>query len=376
MGILDQDVSDKISLAVPQLYRRGIERKEWTQKKFWLYMVDGLYQSVITFYFTYLNFEPANFNTDDGRSINDYKRMGAYIANPAVVIVNLYILLNTYRWDWFMVLITCISILLIFFWTGVYTSFTAGFTFYEAGREVYGSLSFWCNLLLTVILALMPRFCIKAFQKMYLPRDVDIVREQIRQGKFEYLKDVDPDAINPPADKLATDSASSSEMSKTQHQPQQQQEAGSVAEDMRPIYPPSVTNTATTHNPRSMNGSDGTEYTNHRASLEKAFGAPVGGKTDHGPSTSSPIAPTTTTTTDGPPSRPSGQYQRARPSFDRFRSSMDRTRPSFEASRDFTSAAYLQRVESNVSATSAQTSTTPGAGPSSRIQDISDELRQ
>ena len=35
MGILDQDVNDKVSLAVPQLYRRGIERKEWTQVKFW-----------------------------------------------------------------------------------------------------------------------------------------------------------------------------------------------------------------------------------------------------------------------------------------------------------------------------------------------------
>ena len=36
MGVLDQDVSDKVSLAVPQLYRRGIERLEWTQTKFWL----------------------------------------------------------------------------------------------------------------------------------------------------------------------------------------------------------------------------------------------------------------------------------------------------------------------------------------------------
>jgi phospholipid-translocating ATPase len=42
MGVLDQDVSDKVSLAVPQLYRRGIERLEWTQTKFW---------SVIRFYF-------------------------------------------------------------------------------------------------------------------------------------------------------------------------------------------------------------------------------------------------------------------------------------------------------------------------------------
>lgn len=35
MGIFDQDVDDKMSLAVPQLYMRGIERKEWSATKFW-----------------------------------------------------------------------------------------------------------------------------------------------------------------------------------------------------------------------------------------------------------------------------------------------------------------------------------------------------
>jgi phospholipid-translocating ATPase len=35
MGVLDQDVTDVVSLAVPQLYRRGIERLEWNQTKFW-----------------------------------------------------------------------------------------------------------------------------------------------------------------------------------------------------------------------------------------------------------------------------------------------------------------------------------------------------
>lgn len=36
LGVLDQDVSDKVSLAVPQLYRRGMERLEWSEVKFWL----------------------------------------------------------------------------------------------------------------------------------------------------------------------------------------------------------------------------------------------------------------------------------------------------------------------------------------------------
>lgn len=41
MGVLDQDVSDAVSLAVPELYRRGIERMEWTQTKFWYVSINN-----------------------------------------------------------------------------------------------------------------------------------------------------------------------------------------------------------------------------------------------------------------------------------------------------------------------------------------------
>jgi len=365
MGILDQDVDDKVSIAVPQLYRRGIERKEWTQLKFWIYMIDGLYQSVICFYFPYLLFRVGNFVTEEGRSINDYKRLGVYIAIPAVIVVNAYLMMNTYRWDWFMSLIAVVSTLLIFLWTGAYTSLTAGFTFYGAGSQVFGALSFWAVCLIAVILCLLPRFIGKAVQKIYFPRDVDIIREQIRQGKFDYLKDVEPSNVSlAPVDKLAG-SASSSEISKGNDKGKNHE--NKMSEDMRPMYPPSVAPTATTHNPRSHNGSDGTDYTGHqRFSLDRAFPHV---NTDHtnmgGQQTFSGTNTPTTPVINAPfdhesearnsfhtaPGRPS--FDRPRPSFDRLRSSCDRTRASFEASRDFTSAAYLSRVESSNSANGA-----------------------
>jgi phospholipid-translocating ATPase len=210
MGVFDQDVDDKVSLAVPQLYTRGIERKEWTQPKFWMYMVDGVYQSVIVFFMGYLIFRPANFVPKNGLNVDDTSRMGVFIATAAVIVVNLYVLNNTYRWDWLTVLIVVISILLIWFWTGVYTSFTVGFTFYGAAAQVYGTLDFWANLLLTTIICLLPRFCAKAIQKIYFPRDVDIIREQVRQGKFDYLKY--NDSLAPPApDEAKVKSLASSE---------------------------------------------------------------------------------------------------------------------------------------------------------------------
>jgi len=280
-----------------------------------LYMFDGIYQSAICFFMPYLMFAPATFVTSNGRDLNDNKRMGVYTANATIIVVNVYILMNTLRWDWLMVLIVMISILLIFFWTGVWTSSHSSTQFYKAGAEVYGQLTFWTLSLLTVSICLLPRFALKAIQKIYLPTDVDIIREQVSQGKFKFLDDYEGEV---PRGKLP--SATSSDLS----QPAMKS-AGRKApleDDERPMYPPSVAATGTTHNPRSQNGSDGTDYTGHRKSLEPPLEAPL----------------------EEPP-RPS--MDRPRPSFDRMRDSMDRIRPSYEASNDFTSAALLTRMESS-----------------------------
>lgn len=270
-------------------------------------MLDGIYQSLICFFMAYLLFKPATFVTSGGLNLDDRERMGVYVACATIVVVNVYVLLNTYRWDWLMLLLVALSILLIWFWTGVYTAFSSSEWFYKAAPEVYGQLTFWALSLLTVAICLLPRFTAKAIQKIYLPRDVDIIREQIRQGRFKYLDSHDAFV---PSSKVSI--TASSDLSKpvgpvAKH-------AVSMADDERPIYPPSVTATATTYNPRSQNGSDGTDYTGNRTSLEQ-------------------------------PTRPS--FDRPRPSFDRMRASIDRIRPSYEASKDFTTAALLTRMESS-----------------------------
>ena len=273
-----------------------------------LHMIDGIYQSVICFFMAYLLFAPANFVTSNGLIINDRPRVGVFVACATIVTVNAYVLMNTYRWDWLMVLLVGISILLIWFWTGVYTAASGSQWFYKAAPQVFGQLSFWLMTLLTVSICLLPRFAVKAFQKIYLPRDVDIIREQVRQGKFSYLDQYE--AYVPPKMTSPASSDFSQPLKADQKAP------AAVADDERPIYPPSVAPTGTTHNPRSQNGSDGTDYSRNRLSLEQ-------------------------------PTRPS--FDRPRPSYDRMRNSMDRIRPSFEASNDFTSAALLTRMESRQS---------------------------
>jgi phospholipid-translocating ATPase len=267
-------------------------------------MLDGLYQSVICFYMAYLALMPGNFVTTNGRNIEDRLRLGVLIAPATVCAINFYILLNSYRWDWLMLVLVTVSNLLVFFWTGVFSAFTSSAYFYRAGAEVFAQPVFWVITVLSIIMSLLPRFCIKFVQKIYFPYDVDVIREQVRQGKFDYLE-----KPNDTEETVSQGSSTTSDIkpSKHTHYP-------SIDEDQRPIYPPSVAPTATTHNNRSQNNSDGTDYLNNRRSLE-------------------------------PPIRPS--MDRARPSYDRVRASMDRIRPSFEASNDFTSAAMLTRFESS-----------------------------
>ena len=142
-------------------------------------MLDGIYQSVICFYVAYLLFAPATFVSMNGQDVNDHERMGIYVACSAIIVVNTYILLNTYRWDWLMLLLVAISILLVFFWTGVYGAFTSAGYFYHAAPQVFGQATFWATIFVAAILCLLPRFLIKSFQKICRCA----VRDQASAGK-------------------------------------------------------------------------------------------------------------------------------------------------------------------------------------------------
>jgi phospholipid-translocating ATPase len=300
-------------------------------------MIDGIYQSVICFFTGYLLFSPATFVAPSGRGVGDRSRMGVFIACGTVAVVNLYVLLNTYRWDWLMVLVVFVSTLLIWLETGIYSSFRASFQFYQSAAQVYGTLAFWLLTLVTIVLCLLPRFSAKFFQKTFRPLDVDIIREQVRQGKFDYL-----DKPERTQDK----SRSSSESSADAKVPDKAKGKAltSMTESERPIYPPSEATSKIQH-VRNQTGSEGTDRT--RPSID-VF-PPTPGRPISGP---------------------------VRSSFDRSRQSMDRLRPSFEVSRDMTSASLLHRVESSHSNSQGPNqSSYPVTPVISRMNDITSELQ-
>jgi phospholipid-translocating ATPase len=276
-------------------------------------MIDGMYQSVICFFLPYLLFAPATFNDPSGHNVNDNRQMGVYIANAAIIVINSYILMNTYQWDYLMLIVTVFSILLIFAWTGIYTSFTVSFQFYKAGAEVYGTLTFWALTFLTVVVCLLPRFTAKSFQKMFMPRMVDVVRDQVREGKFDYLNDKEEEDYSPKKSKPAMSDSSTEDSMMN----------GKSPETSRPMA-----ERPTSGDPFRSTSASG-EYDRHAENrISNPFTLPRSSEER----------------------RPDGPL---RPSFDRLRQSenrgsyYERMRPSFEQSRDFTTSVGLMRVESS-----------------------------
>jgi phospholipid-translocating ATPase len=304
-------------------------------------MIDGVYQSIMSFFIPFIFVTLTTTAAGNGLDVSERTRLGCYIAHPAIFTINAYILINTNRWDWLMLLLVFISDIFIFFWTGVYTSFTYAAGFYEAAPQIYQQLTFWMCLIVTPMICLLPRIVVKCIQKQRFPYDVDIIREQVKMGQY-----ADADAAAAAATLAVTEgaegasnksSSSSGKLSGRSRKPKHMQYA-SVDEDRRPIYPPSIA----THNTRTQNGSDGTTYImQSRQSAELQLQMQMQREEDEGDEIVG-VEPERAAT------RPS--IDRARPSYDRIRRSMDRVRPSFEASNDFTSAARLSRVESSHSA--------------------------
>ena len=230
-------------------------------------MTDGIYQSVMCYFMPYLMYRPANFETMSGLNISDRTRIGCVVAACAILSTNFYVMFNSYNWDWLTVLINCISSLLLFFWTGVFTSGSLSYDFGGAAHEVYGTLNFWICLLLTIVMALLPRFVVKSVQKVFFPYDTDIIREQKSMGKFAYLDNYEqyvPPSIGSDAGNTS-DETGSTELGKPPQQTMKQENG--YTDDYQSVYPQFVTPAGNFENPRSQDGSVTT--TNYAPSIDR-----------------------------------------------------------------------------------------------------------
>ncbi|KAJ3415826.1 hypothetical protein HDV05_004099 [Chytridiales sp. JEL 0842] len=174
VGIFDQDINHKLCVQVPKLYQQGIRQSLFTMERFWMYMLDAVYQSLIAYYFGQYMYSAGS--TNQAGFTHDKDAAGTFIAFSCVLIVNLYNGINTYYWSW----ITFAGIFASFI---IWTAYVVMFATAPENRT-YGQLNvlfqeatFYLGIAMTVAVALLPRLVIKYTQQYFMPTDTDIISE-------------------------------------------------------------------------------------------------------------------------------------------------------------------------------------------------------
>jgi phospholipid-translocating ATPase len=73
------------------LYKRGILGLEYTKTEFWLYMLDGLYQSAIVFFIPYLIWSIGLPVSAAGRGVDSLGDFGTTVSVAAIFAANIFV---------------------------------------------------------------------------------------------------------------------------------------------------------------------------------------------------------------------------------------------------------------------------------------------
>jgi phospholipid-transporting ATPase len=92
VGILDKDLSHKTLLQYPKLYGAGHRQEAYNLRLFWITMVDTLWQSLVLFYIPLFTYKESSI---------DIWSMGSLWTIAVVVLVNMHLAMDIWRWEVF-----------------------------------------------------------------------------------------------------------------------------------------------------------------------------------------------------------------------------------------------------------------------------------
>lgn len=191
VGLLDQDVNDKLSLRFPKLYLPGQQGALFNYKNFFISLFHGIFVSSIIFFIPYGAF--LQTMGQDGEAPSDYQSFAVVTASSLIFIVNLQISLDTAYWTF----VNCFAVLgsiAIYFGimfdihsAGIHVIFPTFFTFTGAASNALRQPYLWLTIVLTVAVSLLPIICIQFLYKTIWPS----VGDKVQRNRKKYEQELE-----------------------------------------------------------------------------------------------------------------------------------------------------------------------------------------
>uniref|UniRef100_A0A672HX09 Phospholipid-transporting ATPase n=1 Tax=Salarias fasciatus TaxID=181472 RepID=A0A672HX09_SALFA len=175
VGLLDQDVNDRLSLKFPKLYLPGQQGLLFNYKNFFISLFHGIFVSLIIFFIPYGAF--LQTMGQDGEAPSDYQSFAVVTASSLIFVVNLQISLDTSYWTF----VSCFAVLgsIAIYFGIMFDIHSAGIhsfpstcvfrVFSGAASNALRQPYLWLTIILTVGVSLLPVICIQFLHKTIYP---------------------------------------------------------------------------------------------------------------------------------------------------------------------------------------------------------------
>ncbi|KAJ6602623.1 phospholipid-translocating ATPase [Mycena vulgaris] len=182
IGVFDRFLDADVLMAVPELYHFGREGYWYNLRSFFIYLIDGTYQSVIIYFFIHFTYQSPTSRKDGyDMYLNEFSTT---MALSAVMVANMYTGLMATAWSFWIFFALGFGLAVVWGFTAIYSLVSPAYAvtvLYGNDHYVLQSAYFWLCLLLTFFLAFFPRYIAKAWNFGYNPNDIDIMRWMIQK---------------------------------------------------------------------------------------------------------------------------------------------------------------------------------------------------
>ncbi|XP_067839979.1 phospholipid-transporting ATPase IC isoform X2 [Heptranchias perlo] len=191
VGVLDQDVSDKLSLRFPKLYIPGQKDSFFNFKTFFVSLLHGIVMSMVIFFVPYGAF--LQTMGQDGEAPTDYQSFAVTTASSLIIAVNFQIALDTSYWTFVNAFSVFGSIVLYFaimfdlHSAGIHILFPSFFTFTGAAPNALRQPYLWLTIILTVALCLLPVVAVRFLMQVVNPSETDKIQMNRKKYEIELL---------------------------------------------------------------------------------------------------------------------------------------------------------------------------------------------
>ncbi|XP_066195241.1 phospholipid-transporting ATPase IC [Sylvia atricapilla] len=187
VGLLDQDVSDKLSLRFPSLYVLGQRDLLFNYKKFFISLLHGAVTSLIIFFIPYGAYLKSM--GQDGEAPADYQSFAVTAASSLIFVVNFQIGLDTSYWTFVNAFSVFGSIALYFGITfdfhsaGIHVLFPSAFRFTGTAPNALRQPYLWLTMILSIAICLLPVVAQRFLSMTVWPSESD----KIQRNRRKYL---------------------------------------------------------------------------------------------------------------------------------------------------------------------------------------------